>query len=209
MSCLLNYRLSLHGLPQNEEQEKGGYKLPDKMKEEFVGFPKIARISRDIVITEKIDGTNAQVCVTEDGDVLAGSRTRWVRVGDDNFGFAGWVKQHEDELRDGLGVGRHYGEWWGQGIQRGYGLKIKKFSLFNVGRWAESRPDCCDVVPTLYVGGFDMQVIDQCIEKLRSDGSMAVAGFLMPEGVVIYHTASGALFKKTLYQDGLPKGVQG
>lgn len=28
---------------------------------EFVEFPKIPRLSRDIIVTEKIDGTNAQI----------------------------------------------------------------------------------------------------------------------------------------------------
>ena len=31
------------------------------MSIEFVGFPKMARLSREIIITEKIDGTNAAV----------------------------------------------------------------------------------------------------------------------------------------------------
>ena len=31
--------------------------------------------------------------------------------------------------------GRHFGEWWGSGIQRGYGLDEKTFSLFNAYRW--------------------------------------------------------------------------
>ena len=34
----------------------------------FSQFPKMARLSREIVITEKIDGTNAQVLITDDGD---------------------------------------------------------------------------------------------------------------------------------------------
>ena len=38
---------------------------------EFEGFPKIARLSREIVVTEKIDGTNARVCITEDGRIFA------------------------------------------------------------------------------------------------------------------------------------------
>ncbi len=32
----------------------------------------------------------------------------------------------------------YFGEWWGSGVQRGYGLQKgdKRFSLFNVSRWA-------------------------------------------------------------------------
>lgn len=32
---------------------------------DFEGFPKMARLSREVVITEKIDGTNAQVLIVE------------------------------------------------------------------------------------------------------------------------------------------------
>lgn len=39
---------------------------------EFKGFPKMARLSRECIITEKIDGTNAQICITEDGQFLSG-----------------------------------------------------------------------------------------------------------------------------------------
>ena len=37
---------------------------------EFIKFEKIARLNREIIITEKIDGTNAQICITEDGEFL-------------------------------------------------------------------------------------------------------------------------------------------
>src|SRR5687768_207065 len=85
----------------------------------FQPFPKIARFSREIVITEKIDGTNAQVFIDESGNVIAGSRSRWITPQDDNFGFAKWVAENRIDLL-GLGPGRHYGEWWGLGVQRGY-----------------------------------------------------------------------------------------
>jgi hypothetical protein len=58
---------------------------------EFQEFPKIARLSREIIITEKIDGTNAQILITEEGDFLIGSRTRWITPQDDNYGFAKWA----------------------------------------------------------------------------------------------------------------------
>jgi hypothetical protein len=166
---------------------------------EFQPFASIARLAREMVVTEKIDGTNAQVRVTDDGQVLAGSRTRWVTPEADNFGFARWVKEHEDELRQ-LGPGSHYGEWWGSGIQRGYGLEKgeKRFSLFNVSRWADERPACCHVVPTLYQGIFDTAVVEAQLTLLGATGSQAAPGFLQPEGVVVFHVASRQLFKKTL-----------
>src|SRR5688572_6537102 len=113
---------------------------------EFVEFPKIPRLSRPCIITENIDGTNGVIAVLETGEVLAGSRSRWITPEQDNHGFAGWVRAHEEELRDGLGVGTHYGEWWGRGIQKRYPMiDPKRFSLFNVMRWREKRPECCGV----------------------------------------------------------------
>src|SRR4051812_43492676 len=181
---------------------------------EFQEFPKMGRLSRDVIISEKIDGTNAQVCITPEGVVLAGSRNRWVTPTADNFGFAAWVKAHEDELR-ALGEGRHYGEWWGSRIQRGYGLPSgeKRFSLFNVQRWClaseepreiptgdprvtrrqERAPACCHVVPVLYEGLFQTMKVDHMIERLRHEGSLAAPGFMKPEGVVVYHKACGTL----------------
>lgn len=173
----------------------------------FEAFPKIARLNRDIVVTEKIDGTNAIVHVAEDGTVLAGSRSRWITPVDDNFGFARWVAANEEALRGGLGVGTHYGEWWGSGIQRGYGIKEKRFSLFNVARWGETRPECCGVVPVLYRGPFDQKAIEACIDRLRVGGSVAVSGFMRAEGVVVFHGASNTLFKITCEKDESPKGV--
>lgn len=55
---------------------------------EFMEFPKIARLSRECIITEKIDGTNGQIFIDEDGKFLIGSRTRWITPENDNHGFA-------------------------------------------------------------------------------------------------------------------------
>lgn len=200
----------------------------------FQGFPKIARLSRGMVISEKIDGTNAQIfvhriidsefcqpfidgCIAISADfrgdfaLFAGSRSRWLNVskGGDNFGFAKWAEKNKDELIDGLGEGRHYGEWWGQGIQRGYGLTEKRFSLFNSGRWnaASPPPSCCHVAPVLHEGPFDTGAIDWIEQELKDEGSRAAPGFMQPEGIVIYHVAGHFLFKKTLDGDELPKSA--
>lgn len=171
---------------------------------EFEGFGKIPRYSRGIVISEKIDGTNAQITITEDGQFLTGSRNRWVTPEDDNFGFSRWANENKEELMQ-LGVGRHFGEWYGKGIQRGYGLPDKRFALFNVGRWDNpSRPACCGIVPLIAVGLFNDTVINEAIEKLKANGSFA-APFMDPEGIVIYHKASNMLFKKTCVGDDMSK----
>jgi hypothetical protein len=181
----------------------------EKKGPEFVSFGKIHRLRRPIVVTEKIDGTNAQIHVTEDGVVRAGSRNRWITPEADNFGFAGWVRDHADELREGLGLGTHYGEWWGSGIQRRYGIAEKRFSLFNVHRWgdASARPACCHVVPTILAGNTPIdEAANTAIALLRSSGSVAAPGFMQPEGIVIFHEHSGHLYKVTLEKDEAPKG---
>jgi hypothetical protein len=202
----------------------------------FQEFAKIARLNRPCTITEKLDGTNAHVYITDattlpteeerqfslafqDGHhLLAGSRTRYVTPDSDNFGFARWVKDHASELF-ALGTGHHYGEWWGPGIQRGYGQRGKVFSLFNTARWVRPTdvvttdkqtlaPACCDVVPVLYEGPFDTTVVRTVLDELRKNGSVASPGFLRPEGIVIFHSASRQLFKVTVEKDEQPKGKQ-
>lgn len=168
---------------------------------EFESFPKISRLKRSCVITEKIDGTNAQIAITEDGEMFVGSRNRWITPEDDNYGFARWATENKEELLL-LGVGRHYGEWWGQGIQRRYGMEEKKFSLFNVHRWSpENLPECCSLVPVLYEGIYDTTIIDNVMEDLSKFGSIVSPGYMNPEGIVVYHSASRVLSKITFEHD--------
>ena len=173
---------------------------------DFEEFAKIARLNRECAISEKIDGTNAQVIIGDAGEVVAGSRTRIITPNEDNFGFALWTATHAEELRT-LGPGRHYGEWWGSGIQRKYGLTgaDKRFSLFNSERWGIDRPACCQVVPILYKGLFSTGAVEDCLARLRTEGSIAAPGFMKPEGVVIWHTAARINFKVTLERDSEPK----
>lgn len=215
----------------------------------FESFNKIPRLSRDITITEKLDGSNGQVFIYDSNDdilwpnqevdtivtkqfiqdyslyekegiyIFAGSRNRWLTIHKDNYGFANWVQKNAEDLLN-LGVGRHYGEWYGKGIQRGYGLNEKHFALFNVGRWANHNdtwealdpriqcPACCEVVPILDEGVFNTQLIEDYVMKLKQVGSLAVPGFMDPEGIVIYHSASGKMFKKTILNDEKPKGQE-
>lgn len=178
---------------------------------EFEKFPKIARLSREIIVTEKIDGTNGCICIGKNGEFLVGSRSRWIIPENDNHGFARWAFDHMEELMMGLGVGRHFGEWWGSGIQRGYGLSKgeKRFSLFNVSRWADDtvRPKCCHVVPEIGRGIFDEADFNNMLCELESGGSLAAPGFMNPEGIIIYHTAANIMFKKTIKNDEKGKGV--
>ena len=177
------------------------------MSDDFAPFPKMPRLAREVIVTEKLDGTNAQVCISDDGETIrAGSRTRWITPDDDNYGFAAWVEANRDELLT-LGPGRHFGEWWGAGIQRRYGLTEKRFSLFNVSRWSDERPACCHVVPVLYRGLFDTAAVEDCLGGLRIYGSNAAPGFMNPEGVIVFHVAGNVGFKKTLERDSEPKSM--
>lgn len=176
---------------------------------EFREFPKIARLNREVIVTEKIDGTNAAVVITEDGQIGAQSRSRVITPADDNFGFARWVQANAEELAK-LGPGHHFGEWWGQGIQRGYGLTDRRFSLFNVSRWsdADKRPACCSVVPVIVYGAArdSFAVADKALQELKANGSFAAPGFAKPEGIVAFHVQGNLMFKATLERDEEWKG---
>lgn len=180
---------------------------------EFKEFPKIARLNREVIVTEKIDGSNAAVVIVDDGAggyvIGAQSRSRVITPENDNFGFARWVQEHQAELAM-LGPGHHFGEWWGSGIQRGYGLMEKRFSLFNVSRWADPavRPACCHVVPEIMRGepkdSFD--VARFALLRLKDEGSLAAPGFMKPEGIVCFHVQGNLMFKATIEKDEEWKG---
>lgn len=199
------------------------------MNLEFEAFPKIGRLKRPIVVTEKLDGTNAQIVVSRadlvEGTVpesaiavvadeipyyvLFASRSKYIKVGDDNYGFAAHFTPMAQLLAATLGEGRHFGEWWGKGIQRGYGLTEKRFSLFNTMRWAPDRQPLLaaigiSVVPVLYQG--PMADSQPFIEVLKTNGSHASPGYMDPEGIVIYHMATRTMFKQTIDKDEEPKG---
>lgn len=182
---------------------------------EFVGFPKMGRLSREMIISEKIDGSNASIRITEEGEFLVGSRTKFITPGKttDNYGFARWAYDHKDDLMQ-LGPGLHFGEWWGNGINRGYNMKEKHFSLFNTSRWdpiygTDKKPECCDVVPTLHRGIFNTDTAEWVLKALQSSGSVASPGFMSPEGIIVWHVAANVGFKKTIFKDELPKALAG
>lgn len=175
---------------------------------EFKPFNSIRRLARGFVITEKIDGTNGQIYIDDTGtEIAAASRNRWLdgtKTGN-HHGFYNWVQDNKEDLLK-LGPGNHFGEWFGLGIANGYGLKEKRFSLFNTHRWnEETKPKCCHVVPVLYTGEdfTDIKIgVDFCLNKLQTEGSVAAPGWMKPEGIVIYHLAADVLFKRTLNNDG-------
>jgi len=180
----------------------------------FEAFPKIARLKREAVLTEKLDGTNSAIVINDEGEVACQSRNKIITPQQDNAGFANWVEKHKAELVQQLGVGIHFGEWWGSGIGRGYDLKEKRFSLFSTHIWHTESEDCrcieaplCYVVPVLAtLTKFSTEEVDKVMAKLKETGSIAVPGYMNPEGLVVFHSQNQALFKVTFEYDDTGKG---
>lgn len=204
---------------------------------EFKAWPKTPRLFRDVVITEKIDGTNAAIIIdeiSEDGTAVPGgapivqspidgksytvgaqSRKRLITPASDNFGFARWVYDNAAELVK-LGPGHHYGEWWGSGIQRAYGYKNGErfFSLFNTERWDGNVNfpyiEGLGLVPVIYRGPFSQEVIENCLAVLRLYGSCVdFEAWPNPEGICIFHTQSRQVYKVLLENDKISKTEAG
>lgn len=208
---------------------------------EFREWPSTARIFRDITITEKLDGTNACVIferapypnlspdacnlrTIRDGDqayyTYAQSRNRLITPSKDNAGFAKWVEQNAERLFYVLGEGRHYGEWWGQGIGRKYDMDRKVFSIFNTAGWYKEEVNGLtittsrafrafgsglniNVVPVLFQGMFSEETIRDYAHWLKTHGSYATHeytgdNFKNPEGICIYHKSADIVLKYTL-----------
>lgn len=84
--------------------------------------------------TVKLHGTNAAI-VKEGGVVSLQSRSRIIKVGDDNAGFAAWVEQLPKEALDSIPDNTViYGEWCGGNIQKGVALNglPKMFVVFMI-----------------------------------------------------------------------------
>ena len=217
--------------------------LYESAKMEFNKFPKIKRLHKDVVVTEKIDGTNATIFVSRhkvdgsigdftaealkhyilirDGDewvmIKAGSRNRWLSKDSDNFGFFDWVESNKKILMN-LRPGWHRGEWFGLGIQHGYGLDEKRFALFNPLEFSHKYYDYGEnretldpkllrlnslvkTVPIIEIGPISV-VVPKALHLLESEGSVMVPG-QKAEGIIIYHPEAKVYFKETFeYSEG-------
>jgi hypothetical protein len=187
-----------------------------------------------VTVTEKIDGSNSAIRIrpydgtVDDSNVVlhvtvddtpfsvwAQSRKRLLKPGKstDNFGFAGWVYDNASDLVRVLGPGDHFGEWWGAGIQRGYGLKEKRFSLFNAVRWEEylhhtearSGIENLYIVPILFRGKFYDLNVSELREDLYTKGTRVVPGGRASEGMVVYLREVNASYKVLLENDDIHK----
>ena len=193
---------------------------------EFKSFEKINKFTGiGMTITQKIHGTNAQVSIMEAPyfvpvseqevidvnsnltskyvwsdsklyEIAVGSRTRHIIPGDDNFGFARFVYSNKVAFVEKLGLGTHYGEWAGPGINSGEGLEEKTFVLFAHHRFPAERslPPQCVVVPVLYHGPYYENMVEFAMNDLKTNGSKLSPGFMRPEGVVV--EIQGKKFKK-------------
>jgi hypothetical protein len=164
---------------------------------EFKPWPKMGRvIPFKVTISEKINGTNACIIIRDGQIVGVQSRKRFIKVGNDNYGFASWVEENKEKLLS-LGDGYHYGEWAGPGIQKNpHRLYYKKFFLFNTARWNEdnpNKPDCCDVVPILFSGVLTPDVVPTLLTHM-----VEYAGDTEPEGLVVYYHSFDRYTKHTI-----------
>jgi len=196
-----------------------------KTGEEFHSYPKIPRYSNEtFTISEKIDGSNGVIKIDEVGNIIAGSRTQWL-VGLDakgrnleNHGFRQFVADNHDELLK-LGVGTHYGEWYGSKINRNYGLDHNKFMLFNRNRYEAaihkqqtiesicpgelSNPDdlfpACVTIETILCDNISFDELSYAVanslDALNDYGSAHVQGFMKPEGLIVRSNLRGTLYK--------------
>lgn len=145
-------------------------------------------------ITQKMHGTNSLIFVYEEDGVKKmkfGSRTREIRIGDDNFGFAAAMTERESEILTILPCGYHYGEWCGPGINSGEGLTKKKLFLFDFWREIDlsSVSDIIEYIPVLFSEKVGISrasdIIQVYFSLLSEDGSFAVKGFMRPEGIMV------------------------
>ncbi len=153
---------------------------------DFRKWGKTPRVNNaKVVITEKLDGTNASIY--RDGDILmAGSRNRWIYPGrkTDNHGFAGWVADNRAALLTILGEGWTYGEWIGKGIARNYGLDHREWRIFS--RYVDAEGvDNVHMVPLLCETTLEVMVdIIDCVSEVLINKGSNINEFHRPEGVV-------------------------
>lgn len=160
---------------------------------EFKKYPKTKRfLDSTMLITEKLEGTNAQIVFLESETPnyipwLAGSRNKWLTETSSNFGFYQFVEENVEVLFEILGVGRHYGEFCGDKIQNTAGVEGKKLFMFNTSLdIPEEYKHIVDTVPRLHVGPFNPRVIHEILNGLKDNGSVASPGFYPVEGIILH-----------------------
>lgn len=219
---------------------------------QFKSWGSTPRFHKGLHITEKIDGTNAGVSVqgfsyghhvineipsdailvVDDEKnveylVRAQSRKRIITPQNDNFGFAKWVWENADGLANLLGYGYHYGEWYGEGIQKNpLAVAGRRWALFNTWHWANKgnveRFGAANIpgltfVPVLHNeqtdGPADYKTIPRILEDLWENGSYADGYMTLreankmdfhvegPEGIIVWQRETRQRYKILLHED--------
>lgn len=172
----------------------------------FPKYPKTLRYENlRVVITEKIDGTNGLIEISPDG-VRFGSRNCYLNEHKDNYGFFNFFSQFENRIMESFspeydGLVHIYGEWFGAGIQRTYGLKEKYFMPFSP-YWANTLIEVGvpNIVPPyqFYAGKMDSVREEMAFQTLKEEGSQLVPGWKRPEGIIIHYLDNNLKIKRTL-----------
>lgn len=190
---------------------------------QFKGWGSTPRWHKGLTITEKIDGTNACI-VIYDGQVKAQSRKRMITPDSDNFGFAKWVYDNAGVLMDTLGFGYHYGEWFGEGIQKNpLGIEGKRFALFHATKYTEdngyelNKVDGLETVPLLFHGQANWMTVGDILQGLDTWGTNVIGakswtdedtGFrhsAKAEGIIVWHKETQQKYKILLEDDAFHK----
>lgn len=175
--------------------------LFERDKETFVVDP--SRIKSSVLgtikewdVTEKIDGTNIRVMLSEDGEVSFGGRTDAAQIPGDLLQYLMRTFPAE-KVRSVLWRGGEptrailYGEGYGPGIQKGGGLyrSDKAFILFDVlvgDKWWMERETVDEIAANLgidtvpYLGRWSL---DEIVAAVRTPFPSKI-GTAMAEGVV-------------------------
>ncbi len=169
---------------------------------------------------------------SEEPVIKFGSRNRYITFNDDNAGFANFFRHYEARFKDvaadivlkELKVSgetltecqeqyplRIYGEWFGSGIQRGYGLKDKffmPFSTFYAEKLIEYQVPNIVKPNIMYTGKFSQEIANTCMQTL-TNGSLVIPEFKRPEGIVIHFPKYNFRLKQTFegskWEQNIPK----
>lgn len=174
--------------------------LFERDKATFVVDPKRIKVPvlgtiREWDVTEKIDGTNIRVMLSESGKVSFGGRSNAAQIPGDLVQYL--IRTFSQEhLKANLWINGPvevilFGEGYGPGIQKGGGLyrPDKAFILFDVlvaGQWWLDREAVDDVADKLgidtvpYLG---RMTLDQIVERVRTPFA-SMLGTAMAEGIV-------------------------
>jgi len=159
-------------------------------------------MDKDVLITEKLEGTNASVCVKKDGSVFVNCRrntiieipdvknTYWKAI--EQYGLVEMAKKMMETLSEDVTI---YGELIGPGIQKNiYALKEHQVRVFDVKigqKWMPVEPfiaafsSCAELlVPRLWKGKLSEFLGGRTI-KQASDGMSMLNPMQKREGIVI------------------------